>query len=359
MSVPRGSVGAPRVLHIITGMSIGGAEKVATQLSLAREGDAGIAWLKGPNEWAGELSENSVGLYPIGLKGLLDLPAAAVRLRSVVEEFRPDVVHTHLTHAHVAGRWAARRSGVPVVSTEHNLRARDRLGRRLLYSLDVRTSRQAAAVAAISEAVKRRCGELGFRQETLRVVYNGVKNDPAPPEPLNRRPILAMVGRLHRAKGADIFIRALDLMPDVDGILVGDGAESGLVERLAARLRDPSRLTWLRRGSAANAMATADIVVVPSRSEGLGLVALEAMAYERPVIAARVGGLCEVVDEGATGLLFEPECPAALSHAAAALLKDRGLRRSMGIAGRRRALERFSLEQMLGKYEDIYCSVAK
>ena len=114
-SIPTSDI---RVLHVITGMLKGGAEKVATQLSYPRDDRAAIAWLKGPNAWEEALDGSRVQLNPLGMRGLQDLPRAVSRLTQIIRRFKPDVVHTHLVHAHVVGRWAARRAGnVPVVST--------------------------------------------------------------------------------------------------------------------------------------------------------------------------------------------------------------------------------------------------
>src|SRR5438309_2092354 len=100
-----------RVLHVITGMLKGGAEKVATQLSVPRGELAAIAWLKGENDWQDAFNGSNVGLTPLGMEGLHHLPRAVVGLTRLISQFGPDVIHTHLLHGHVVGRWAARRAG--------------------------------------------------------------------------------------------------------------------------------------------------------------------------------------------------------------------------------------------------------
>ena len=352
-----------RVLHVITGMLKGGAEKVATQLSVPRGPRAALAWLKGPNGWPEAFEGTHVDLNPLGIQGLLDLPRAVNALSKIIRKFRPDVIHTHLVHAHVVGRWAARRalsSPIPVVSTEHNLRVYTRTDQRWLVSLDVRSSRQAAAIVAISEAVRTRFLAAGYRRDTLSVVYNGVElPGKVPPSPEGPRPTVTMVGRLRHAKGPDLFIRAMEHLRGVDGILVGDGEDRWQVEKLIAGMRDASRLCWQPQGNAMDAMAQSDVVVMPSRHEGLGLVALEAMSIERPVVAACVGGLIEVVEDGITGRLVAPECPSALAEAVSSLLDNPTLRRSMGRAGRRRVEEKFTLAHMINAYSQIYNAVGK
>lgn len=359
--LPSASISSVRPLHVITGMLRGGAEKVAIQLSVGRGEPAGIAWLKGPCAWDETLAGTGVPLFPLTMHGFRQLPLAVKELTGIIRNFRPDVVHTHLIHAHLVGRWAARRAGgVPVVSTEHNMRVRSRRSDALLDLLDRRSSRQAAAICAISEAVRSRCLREGYRPETLHLVRNGVSiPSSSPPAPRNVRPVIVMVGRLRAVKGADLFVRTLGLLPEVQGILVGDGEERDRIEALIQVLPSPHRLKWERGGDALAAMAQADVVVVPSRQEGLGLVALEAMSLGRPVVATCVGGLTEVVEGGVTGMLVAPESPEALADAVSTLLKDEPRRAAMGRAGRLRVEQQFSLERMVEEYQKIYCSVSK
>lgn len=359
--LPSASISSVRPLHVITGMLKGGAEKMAVQLSVGEGEQAGIAWLKGPCAWEETLGGTGVRLFPLTVAGLHQLPFAVKELTGIIRRFRPDVVHTHLIHAHLVGRWASRRAGgVPVVSTEHNMRVRSRRSDAVLDLLDRRSSRQTAAVCAISEAVRSRCLREGYRTETLHLVRNGVSIPATPsPAPRNARPVIAMVGRLRAVKGADLFVRALGLLPEVEGILIGDGEERARIEALIRALPDPRRLKWERTGDALGAMAQADVVVVPSRQEGLGLVALEAMSLARPVVATSVGGLTEVVEDGVTGILVAPESPETLAGAISTLLEDELRRIAMGHAGRLRVEQHFSLERMIQAYHQIYCSVSR
>jgi glycosyltransferase involved in cell wall biosynthesis len=349
----------PRVLHVITGMGYGGAEKIVTDLSCAYGSSATVAWLTGPNSWHKPLRNAGVDCIPLSMKGPFDLPLAIVRLRALIRRLKPDVVHTHLIHAHIVGRMAARMAGgVPVVSTEHNSNRTHALPG-WLYRLNARTSHRDRAVVAISESVKRSYLESGWRPETLHVVYNGVAIPPNASElpPLNQS-IVTMVGRLHRAKGADLFIEALGRMPWVWGILVGDGEERSLISGLIETEAILGRIEWDKTGAtAAAAISRAHLVMVPSRWEGFGLTAVEAMAQGRSVVGTRVDGLIEVVEDGVTGLLVPPESPEALAKAVLSLLSDPDRMIQMGQAGRKRAVEHFSLERMLAGYEKVYAGV--
>jgi glycosyltransferase involved in cell wall biosynthesis len=207
--------------------------------------------------------------------------------------------------------------------------------------------------------VKRSYLESGWRPETLHVVYNGVAIPTNPPDlPPLTQSIITMVGRLHKAKGADLFIKSLQLMPWVWGILVGDGEERSLIAGLIETEAILGRIEWDKTGAtAAAAISRAHLVMVPSRWEGFGLTAVEAMAQARPVVGTRVDGLVEVVEDGVTGLLVPPENPKALAEATLSLLSDPDRLIQMGQAGRKRTVEHFSLEKMLAGYETVYAGV--
>src|SRR5260221_46512 len=141
-----------------------------------------------------------------------------------------------------------------------------------------------------------------------------------------------------------------DLAPDLVHLHTGRAPWLG---GLAARTRGlPGR-----RDDAADLLAGCDFLVLPSRREGLGVSALEAMAARRPVVASRVGGLADAVVDGRTGLLVEPENPAALAQAVARLAADADLRRNLGEAGPGRLAEGFLASQMVAAYEKLYRSV--
>jgi glycosyltransferase involved in cell wall biosynthesis len=151
--------------------------------------------------------------------------------------------------------------------------------------------------------------------------------------------LIGFVGRLVRAKGADILLRALALI-DHDAwrlrvVLVGEGEEHHALEALVQELDLGDTVLFAGRMPCEqifSAMKGFDVVVMPSRSEGFGLSALEAMACGLPLVASRVDALPEVVLEGETGLLFEPENPADLARKLTDVLEDTQLRKRLGQA---------------------------
>ncbi|MBA2741039.1 MAG: glycosyltransferase family 4 protein [Actinobacteria bacterium] len=202
--------------------------------------------------------------------------------------------------------------------------------------------RRARIVVGASSALADSARRLGARD--VRVVPSGVdipEHVADPEEP----PHVLYVGRLSEEKGIPELLEATD---GIRRVVVGDGPLRTLV---------PDAVGFVAPGELGAFYERASVVVCPSRREGYGVAAREAMAYGRPVVASAVGGLLDAVEDGATGLLVPPSNPAALRAALERLLSDEPLRRRLGTASRERARERFAWDAcvaaLLGAYRDV------
>ena len=187
--------------------------------------------------------------------------------------------------------------------------------------------RRAAAVVCASTALAEDARRLGAHD--VRVIPSGVALPASVREP-DAPPHALYVGRLSEEKGVHDLAEAAAGLPLV---VVGDGPLRSLFPGAAGFVPPHELGPWYERAS---------VVVVPSRREGYGVVAREAMAYGRPVVATAVGGLVDAVEDGVTGLLVPPRDPAALRQALERLLGDASLRDRLGGAAAVRAAERFS-----------------
>jgi glycosyltransferase involved in cell wall biosynthesis len=172
------------------------------------------------------------------------------------------------------------------------------------------------------------------------------------------------VGRLVAQKGVTFLLEALSVvlerLPDTRLIVVGDGELELLLKRITRYLGVPHRVTFLDWTTGPDLVALyqrSQFVVVPSYYEPFGIVALEAMACGRPVIASRIGGLSEIVNDGVNGLLVEVGNHLQLAQRMVSLIEDRERREAMGRAARKRAAE-FSWERAAGQTLALYDSVA-
>jgi glycosyltransferase involved in cell wall biosynthesis len=252
---------------------------------------------------------------------LASFAAAAER---AVRQLRPDVIHAHWwLPAGLCAIPAARRLDIPLVITIHGSDAY-LLRHRALRAVATRVLRKASLVATVSEDLRRQIERLDPRLQTavLRLPLPAQPPPAAmPPDPPVR---LLAAGRLSPEKGFDVLIEAMRIAVDhgldVTLDIVGSGPERRRLATLAAPLGH--RVNLIPALPHADLMRRLDDVhalVAPSRREGLGMVALEAFARGRPVVASRVGGLAESVQDGVDGFLVPPEDPVSLAAALARL----------------------------------------
>jgi glycosyltransferase involved in cell wall biosynthesis len=164
---------------------------------------------------------------------------------------------------------------------------------------------------------------------------------------------------MHR-KGLDVLLRAVASLrdPRLCVLLAGDGPEAAALRALAAELQLGSAVQFLgRRNDAGDLLAACDLFVLPSRAEGLGVAALEALGAARPVIASKVGGLADLIQHERSGLHVPPDDPAALAAAIARLRDDPLLRERLAAAGPARVDEGFRVAQYVERHLAVYARV--
>jgi len=274
-----------------------------------------------------------------------------------------DAIHANYWLSGLAGHAIKHRLDLPLVSTFHTLaRVKADTG----DSEPQRRIDAESEVIACSDAILASCSAeaaqleqfYGARPERIEIVPPGVDHaffSPGdqrgartaldlPPD----RPVLLFVGRIQPLKGLDVAVTALAALPHRDAVLVAVGGPSGpsgevelaRVHELARELGVEDRVRYVPpqpHHLLSTYYRAADVCVVPSRSESFGLVALEAAACGTPVVAAAVGGLATIVEDGTTGLLIEGRDPAAFADAIAGLLAEPARARAMGAAGAARA----------------------
>lgn len=295
------------------------------------------------------------------------------RLQRALRQIKPDIAHTHLIHADLFGYAAAKLAQVSaVVSSRHlddafRYRSRWRRVNRWLW-------RRIDAGIAISAAMERFALEIedAPADKVSAVLYgmeyrwrsdediassrNLLRNELSLPPDAQ---VLGMASRLVEQKGIPYALEALRRIrsdfPRAHLVIAGDGEKASELRRLASMLGIADRVCWLGwRDDAADLMAAFDIFLLPSLREGFGLVLLEAMSRRVPIIASRVGAIPEVVVDGETGILVEARNVDQLAGAMARLLKDRALRKYMGLLGAARLEEQFSVEKMVDGTLAIY-----
>jgi glycosyltransferase involved in cell wall biosynthesis len=177
---------------------------------------------------------------------------------------------------------------------------------------------------------------------------------------------LLCIAMHNEKKGLDVLLRAFAIIENVEPqlklALVGDGPLRADLEALAMSLGISGKVRFLgRKGrpQVVRLMQRCEIFVLPSRAEPFGLVLIEAMACKKPVIATKVGGIPEIVEDGRSGMLVEPDNPNALAEALVTMLQNRDLRLSMANNGYAAVHEKFSSEAMASGYELLFADVLR
>lgn len=293
--------------------------------------------------------------------------SAVLRLRGAISEAAADLVHLHTGRANWLGGIAARSLGLPAVTTRRMDRRVKRGWRtRWLYT------RLVSRAAAISPAVLKRLLDGGVPVERTRLIWSAV--DPSRLKPSRPRSelrvelgcseaavVVLAVGALVQRKGFDLLLDALADPAGPQQARLWIAGEGDQHDNLLAHIADKGLETRVRllgrRSDIPDLLAACDLFAMPSRAEGLGIAALEAMAASRPVVASRVGGLGEVVLDGKTGRLVPPSDVHALATALFELCTDSELRVRFGEAGPERVADGFLPEQMVEAYEQMYREV--
>jgi glycosyltransferase involved in cell wall biosynthesis len=358
-----------RIVHLAVSGEVAGGQLVALQLArAARERGDDVEFVvpaRGP--FVDRLETEGIRAHVLPLRRAVDVLAAR-RLRGLLD--RKTILHTHtLAGGNVLGTIAAPGPVIRHLHIENYFRPATRP---MLRPLDNATARRSARLVAVSEDTRRAYERQGYPVGRIEVVYNGIDVDGAGPSGDLRAelgippsaPLVGEVARLCDVKGQRELIQALARLPEVRAVLLGkdlehDGAFQTSLEREAERLGVRERVVFAgHRDDAASLIGELDLLILPSWTEGLPGVVLEAMARGRAVVATPVGGTPEVVSDGKTGLLVPPRDPEALADAVGRLLADPELRRRMGEAGRRRVAERFTAESMTRRMLEIYDEVA-
>ena len=313
-----------------------------------------------PGAWdfARELRARGIPLDAISLAADVD-PIAFLRIAGYLGRLQPGILHTHLVHADVYGQLTGALTGIPVrVSTKHGFNEfRENrgfaLGDRAIASL-------AHTHIAISRGLAKYLEEVeGFDGSSFEIVHYGIEPDGVPRAYAADVPRLLCVGRLIPIKGHIVLLRAFAQarrqVPSLRLDIAGRGPLEPALRALVKELGIQDGVRFL--GYVApiqRAIEDAAAVVVPSMGEGFGMVALEAMERARPVIAAEIGGLGELVEDGVTGYLVPPGEAEPLADAIVALASDLPRAAELGEAGRRRALEEFLQDRCTDRTEALY-----
>jgi len=361
-----------RVLHLDTERTWRGGEAQLLHLAdgLARRGHFCI--VAGQPDSPLLKRAAAKGLKTEGVAMRSEWSITAVRaLARILKRDRVQVIHMHSSHACTLGGWSARLAGVPVriISRRVDFSIRSNPLRKIKYQWGV------DRIVAISKGVRNVLIGDGLDPDRIVVIRSGIDPgpfDPAHPPAEARRefgipeksPVIGCVAHFADHKDHRTLIeaaaRVAAAVPEVRFLLVGDGELRPQIERQIKDLDLEGRVILTGfRNDVPRLLAAMDIVALASHLEGLGTSLLDAMAMSRPVVATRVGGIPEMVEDGVTGRLVPPRNPSRLAEALIELLQRPEDCKRMGRAGRARMLAEYSAESMVSATEALYLKIAE
>jgi len=359
-----------RVLHVVLGLEIGGLEAFVLDLSKAyrKNVSSTIVCLRGQGKIMAKDTAHANIVY---LDGPENFSWGLIRrLQQLIRSESIDIVHTHNPGPHLYGALAGRLCGKPVIHTKHGRNYPDNRRKVLLNRIATILTHRIIAVSRDAEAV---CREIeSVPRAKLRTILNGTDLEEFVPKAQTgdlktklgippETPLIGIIARLSRVKNHKLLFRSMQKLAalGVDAALavVGDGPLEQDLHQSVEELQLEDTVHFLgARSDVGDLYPEFDVFVLSSLSEGVSLTLLEAMSCQIPVVATRVGGNPEVVEDGVTGYIVD-ESEESIAAALAALLAEEGAaekRTAMGKMGRKRVAEVFSMEMTANSYLDEY-----
>ena len=365
-------------MQVVLTLDAGGTERLVVEICrlLQSRFAMSVCTLDQPGAWAGALQQGGVDVVPL-LRRPGFQPTLGYRIARLAQAKGASIIHCHHYSPFVYGRIATLLNpGLRLVFTEHG-RLSDGPPSSKRQLVNPVLGRLPGSLIAVSHALRQSMIEEGFPSGRLEVVHNGIHAG-APPSAAARRHARATLGfadgpdgplvvgaiaRLNPVKDLGTLIEAFAAVratrPDAALVIVGDGEERSRLEEIARALGLLGQVHLLgHRDDARDLLPAFDIYANSSTSEGISLTILEAMAAGLPVVATRVGGTPEVVDDRVHGLLVPSRSPGALAGALGALAADPVWCRALGAAGRLAVSERFTIDRMVEHYAQLYLRLA-
>jgi L-malate glycosyltransferase len=366
-----------KVLTMVTSFHIGGTERQVANLVLGMDHSRFELHLACMRRMGALLKEVETLDVPHPVFPILSL----YRMRTVIEALKLmryirknaiQIVHTYGLYPNLFAVPAAWLSGAPVVIA--SIRDRGDILTPAQRWFQKLVCRFADCVLVNAEAIREALIEQGYRPSKIAIIRNGIA-----PSKFGMKhaasgireqlgipagaPLVIALSRLNPMKGIEYFLTAASLitlkLPEVRFLVVGDGAIKGELQEYANGLGLSNRVVFTGfRTDIPSLLAETTLSVLPSLSEGLSNTLLESMAAGVPVVATRVGGNTEIVEDGVSGYLVPLKDPGALAKAMETVLQDPALAERMGKAGQQRTAELFGMERSIREVERLYMTLA-
>lgn len=361
---------SPVVLHLLESGGLYGIERMLLSLLPALRQRGVMAELvcigaaDSPARDIGDAAQAlGIRVSYLGFRGRLSVSGLA-RLSRLLDDRGADVLHLHGYKAAILGGLLARLKRLPAVATYH-AEAFRHAQVATYVRLEAPVLRRLDQVVAVSEPIASELRARGVAPARIRVIANGIEDpntgvDTSTREPNDRR--LLVVGRLVDGKNVDLLIDVVSRLHSTDDevslVVAGDGPRRDALAERARTCGVSSSVQFLGfTPHLRDTYARGGIFVLPSRTEGMPIALLEAMAHGLPIVATSVGSIPSVVRDGVEGLIVPPDDGEALERAIRHVLSDASLRTAIGARARARFMERYQASAMGAAYSELYAEM--
>ncbi len=366
--------GRIRIALAITELEVGGAERCLVELACGLDPQQfqvevyALATRPENDALAVRLEESAIPVHFIGAERTWKVLGAIARFRRLLIKQAPDLLQTFLFHANVVGTLAGRLAGVPKIVT--GVRVAEPSW--LRHTVERWFTRRADRIVCVSDSVAKFCTErVGLPKESLLAIPNGIATEGYPseaPTDLSQFSVnhgdfvIATVGRLEQQKGIDWLLNATTnlLAPDSNLrlLIVGDGPDRQMLENLAESLGIQKNVHFAGwRPDVPDILASCDLLVLPSRWEGMPNVLLEAMASRLPVVATDVEGVSEILGPLSRQQTVKFGDSSGLVRQIRAIANDSDLAEVLASQNYERVSSKFSLKNMVHSYQQLYLTM--
>jgi glycosyltransferase involved in cell wall biosynthesis len=363
------------ILLVIDGLEFGGGERVFLQLAAGLQNRHKLYAAAMPGgEFEKKLKKLHIQFFPIDFNRKVSLKPVC-QIKKIIESQNIDVVHSQGARADFFARIATKLVGTPkVISTIAMPVEGFDIGiiRKTIYRLmDYISERYVERFIVVSDSLRQSLIERRrLPAGKIIRVHNGIELDQYNPDAecgcfreelsIGRdTTVITAIGRLVWQKGFEYLIYAvpaiLNNYPDTKILIVGDGPLKKSLIKLTHRLDVGRNVIFTGyRDNIQQILSSTDLLVVPSLLEGFPMITLEAMAMAKPIVATKLPGIIEQLDNGKTGIVVPPKNSDALSQAVIKLLSDQNNTGGLGVNARQRVAEQFSVQKMIFKTEQVY-----
>ncbi len=363
-----------KILHLITGLEVGGAETMLLKTLPATKNDFDhlVCSIVGMGPVGDMLQEKGVHIHHLDLKGFLDLGVVG-RLKKTMIDFKPDALITYLPHADILGRIIGSLVGVPSITS--SIRVKLNKSKYIyFFVLDGLTSPfvdhyhfNSSTLADIHHRL------LKIPASKINIISNAVDvnkfdlkiNVPEKKAKLNipqNKTIIGCVARLRKQKGhkylIQSFAQVLRAKPDTVLLLIGDGEQKKEIVRQVNNLGLKEKIIFLgNRHDVPEILQIIDIFVLTTLFEGMSNSLMEAMSARRAIVTTSIPENKELISHNHTGLLVRPKDPASTTNQVIKLIKNPGLRSKLGALAHLTVKSKFDIPQIVSRYRNFYNSI--